>query len=883
MTRLRSSLSDRLTHPLAALLLIGLIAALIYSNTFSASFHFDDVPNITDNPKIKHLVNLLDFSGSRYVGFLTFALNYRFGGLSLFGFHLVNLLIHIANGLLVYGLVRLLLKSPRLLPSPALTPAAPAIALCTALLFVVHPIQTQAVTYIVQRFASLASLFYLSAVLCYLKWRLSPSLARSRFAWYAAAFLASLLAMKTKEITFTLPFMLLLVEFVGFGPPSRKQWIGLIPFFLTLPIIPLSRPGALGEGEAGLARGTMDISRWDYLITQFKVIVTYLQLLVFPVNQNLDYDYPAAHSLFEPPVILSFLFLTALLLTAVYLLFVSRRAAADPRLRLIGFGILWFFFTLSIESSLIPIRDVIFEHRLYLPSVGFWLAATAALFGFIHRWRIPVATGIAGLILLFSLAAYQRNRIWQDELSLWSDVVRKSPNKARTHLGLGAVYKEAGRQDEALQEYKTAVTLKPDYGEAHNNLGVIYKEQKKWSEAIQEYQAALAFKPDYAEAHNNLGVVYKETGRLKEAAREYQTALSIKPDYPHGYYNLGLLYHEMKKPADAAVAFEEAIRLQPDYTEAHNNLGNVYQELGRQEDAFQEYKTAIAIKPDYAEAHNNLGFLYKETGQLIDAIREYQTALSFKPDYAAARRNLGNAYKELGKLNEAIQEYQAALALDPNDAQTHNNLGVAFKDLGRHNDAVREYQAALSLNPNYTEAHNNLGIVYKRLGRFKEAIQEYRAALSLDPTYAEVHNNLGNVYQKMDRLNDASREYQNAITLKPNYTQAHFNLGLVYYEQRRLSDAVDSFKEAVRLKPDYAEAHNNLGDIYKEQGRFQEAVQEFQTALKLKPDLVEAYYNLGESYQHAGQIPEAIKAYEQALRIKPDYEKARQALNALHR
>ena len=849
MTRPQSSFPSQLTHPLTALLLIGLIAILIYSNTFSASFHFDDASNIVDNPRIKNTANLLDFSGSRYIGFLTFVLNYRFGGLSLFGFHLVNLMIHITNGVLVYFLIRLLFQAPRLAPQPAFATAPPVIALCTALLFVVHPLQTQAVTYIVQRFASLAALFYLLTVVCYLQWRLSPPESKGRYLWYAAAFLSTILAMKTKEITFTLPAMLLLLEFAAFGPPTRKQWIGLIPFFLTLPLIPLSRPGALGEGEAGLARATMDINRWDYLLTQFKVIVTYLRLLLFPVNQNLDYDYPAAHSLFEPSVFLSFLLLATLGTGAVYLLFVSRRTAADPRLRLIGFGILWFFLALSIESSFIPIRDVINEHRVYLPSVGFWLAATTALLGFSGRWRIPVAAGLGGLILLFAFAAYQRNQIWQDELSLWSDVVRKSPHKARAHLGIGAVYKEMGRREEAFQEFKTAVNLKPDYGEAHYNLGVIYKEQKQWNEAVQEYQAALAF----------------------------------KPDYPHGYYNLGLLYHEMKRPEDAATAFEEALRLQPDYTEAHNNLGNVYQELGRQDEAFQEYKAAIATNPDYAEAHNNLGVLYQKTGRVMDAMREYQTALSIKPDYAAARRNLGNAYKELGKLDESIPEYQSALAQDPNDAEVHNNLGVVYKESGRLNEAVQEYRAALSLNPNYTEAHNNLGIAYKSLGRFNEAIQEYQAALTRDPNYAEVHNNLGNVYQKVNRLSDAILEYQTAITLKPNYTPAHFNLGLAYYEQKKLSDAIDSFKEAVRLKPDFAEAHNNLGDIYKEQGNFQDALREFQTALKLKPDLVEAYYNLGECYQHTGQIPEAIKAYEQALQIKPDYDKARQALNALRR
>jgi tetratricopeptide (TPR) repeat protein len=707
-----------LAQPFAASLLIAMIATLIYSNTFFASFQFDDAQNIVDNPKIKHLQNLLDFSGSRYVGILSFALNYHFGLLNVLGYHIVNLFIHIANGILVYGLIRLLFQSPRLTPPTAFAPAAPAVALFTALLFVVHPVQTEAVTYIVQRFASLATLFYLLAVVCYLKWRLaSRSTLHFRFSisylWYAAAFLATILAMKTKEITLTMPFMLMLVEFVGFGLPSRKQWIGLIPFFLILPIIPLSRPGALGEGEAGFASDVHSLSRSDYLFTQFHVIMTYLRLLVLPVNQNLDYDYPAAHSLFEPLVFLSFLFLTAFFAAAVCLVFVSRHAAADSRLRLIGFGILWFFLTLSIESSIIPIRDVIFEHRLYLPSVGFWLAVTTALFGFLDRWRTLVAAALAGLIVLFSIAAYQRNGIWKDELSLWSDVVKKSPNKARPH----------------------------------NNLGAAFADQSRWEEALPECEIAIALQPDFVDAHYNMGLIYYKQGKIP--------------------------------------------------------------------DAFGKFETAIKLRPDYAEAHNNLGLVYK-------ALR--------RPD-----------------------------------------------------DAVREYNTALSINPDYAEAHSNLGVIYKDRGNYNEAIQEYNTALSIKPDYAEIHNNLGNVYQKMGRFDEALQEYRNAILIKSDYPSAYFNQGVVYYNQGKMSDAITAFKEAIRLNPDYAEAHNNLGDIYKEQGNFQDAIQEFQTAIKLKPDLVEAYYNLGESYQHAGQIPEAIKAFEQALQIKPDYDKARRALDALHR
>ncbi len=240
--------SSRPLQSLIVLLFLSVLASLIYSNTFSAPFHFDDEQNIVTNPQIKNLSNFRDVSSSRYVGLLSFALNYHFGQLDVFGYHLVNLLIHIINGFLVYTLVLLVFKTPLMRPPSAalLEPSAwsitqpPAgIAFITALLFLVHPLQTQAVTYIVQRFTSLSTLFYLLSIVCYLKWRLAGPELRTRYAWYAGALLSTILAMKTKEISFTLPFMILWVEAIFFWPLTRKQWGALIPFLLTLPIIPL--------------------------------------------------------------------------------------------------------------------------------------------------------------------------------------------------------------------------------------------------------------------------------------------------------------------------------------------------------------------------------------------------------------------------------------------------------------------------------------------------------------------------------------------------------------------------------------------------------------------------------------------------------------------
>ncbi len=573
------------TQPLVVLLVLS--SLVIYSNTFSSSFHFDDEDSIVENPWIKNLSNVLDLSAGRYVGLLSFALNYHFGQLNPLGYHLVNLLIHIANGLLVYTLVMLLFMTPLMRSSSSVYPQHSAAsiqqdpawtALTTALLFVVHPIQTQAVTYIVQRFTSLATLFYLLSVVCYLKWRLVGPNQRSLYGWYAGAWIATVFAMKTKEISFTLPFMILLIEGVFFWPLTRKQWVALIPFLLTLPMIPLSSLGTHGEAEGGVARETTDISRLDYLFTQFRVIVTYLRLLVFPVHQNLDYDYPIYHSLLNASVFLSMLFLAFLLGLAIYLLFWSRH-------RLVAFGLLWFFLTLSVESSIIPISDVIFEHRLYLPSVGFMLAASATVVGFLHLWRMTVSIVIGVTVVVFSVATYQRNLIWKDNITLWTNVIQESPNKARGYTNLGAAYRDQHRIQEAIQAYKTAIallTLRPglvqakhDLAKAHNILGNTYQMLGRLEDALQEYKTALILKPNLADAHNNLGIAYGKLGRLEEAVQEYKTALTLSPGLAETHYNLGLTYYKDGKLSEAIVELEKAIKFKPDYVQAHNILEDI--------------------------------------------------------------------------------------------------------------------------------------------------------------------------------------------------------------------------------------------------------------------------------------------------------------------
>src|SRR5208283_746966 len=418
------------------LLLIAVVGLLAYSNTFQTPFQFDDLPNIVDIPLIKNIGNFIssskgyDFNPRRFAGYLSFAVNYHFGGLSVTGYHIVNLAIHITSAILVYLLVTLTFQTPFMskeqraensMPS-ALRPMRLA-ALFSALLFVAHPIQTQAVTYIVQRLASLAAMFYLLSLITYIKARLAltteftedslnikrpqeASRNARRFSlcslWLILSFFSAVLAMKTKETAFTLPVIIILYEFTFFKSTLKKKLLFLTPILFTMLIIPISIMGTnrpLSEIISDLSdrfRLQTDLSRWDYLMTQMRVITTYVRLIFLPVNQRLDYNYPVYHSLFQLPVLLSFIFLASIFGTGIYMLQRAKSIEQIAKtkdqkglyftpyalcsLRLIGFGILWFFMTLSVESGIIPIADVIFEHRLYLSSAGAFIAVAASAF-----------------------------------------------------------------------------------------------------------------------------------------------------------------------------------------------------------------------------------------------------------------------------------------------------------------------------------------------------------------------------------------------------------------------------------------------------------------------------------------------------------------------
>jgi tetratricopeptide (TPR) repeat protein len=278
-----------------------------------------------------------------------------------------------------------------------------------------------------------------------------------------------------------------------------------------------------------------EMSRLDYLYTESRVLMTYIRLIFLPINQNLDYDYPISHSLFDPDVFLSFLFLFSIFGLGVYLLIYCRSTVSNAKL--ISYGIFWFFITLSVESSIIPIEDVIFEHRMYLPSIGIFIAVSAFIMMAADKFRegrkLPGRTAAvaaaAVIIVMLAGATYARNMVWKDAVTLWEDVVSKSPEKARPRNNLGRAYWKKGLGDKAFEQYSIAVKLNPMFPQALTNIANMFREKGQIYRALEYYQMAIILSPTYTNARFNLGLLYLQKGEKLNAYNEFKKITQIDP------------------------------------------------------------------------------------------------------------------------------------------------------------------------------------------------------------------------------------------------------------------------------------------------------------------------------------------------------------------
>jgi Flp pilus assembly protein TadD len=705
-----------------ALLVVSIVAA--YSNSFSGAFVFDDLLSIKENPTIQHLWPLADVLsppsegrtvGGRPVLNLSLAINYALGGLNVWGYHAFNLGIHAVAALVLFGLVRRTLRTKvgRTF-SVGGGAGVEVFALAVALLWALHPLQTESVTYVVQRAESLMGLFYLLTLYCFVRsvqpsdlaptplfqkgrgFTLEPTprshvtenreleargrrrefLPLSPSLWTMLSVLSCLFGMATKEVMVSAPVMVLLYDrtFISgsFREALRRRWrcyLGLGLSWVLLGFL-LIRFGGRGE-TAGLDAG---IRLGDYLLTQPPAIVRYLSLCAWPRDLIFDYGFEAQW-IQHPMSVLPY--------ALVIVILAAGTVWALGKRPVVGFLGAWFFAILAPTSWVPGNRQTTSEHRMYLALIpvavgAVWMVGRPFSRG--GRGAKTIA-GLAGIAVLLSLGVltHARNAVYESPVGLMSDNLAKRPGNAFAEDDLGYVLQHADQLPEAIEHYERAVRLKPDSVRMQLNLASALRAARNYPEAIVHYEAILKIDPDYAEVHNDVGVLLSNSGRIAEAIVHFQKALEIDPDDAEAENNLGLAYDRSGKAAEAATHLKKALEMKPDDPSIETNLGLALIHLDRSAEAVGFLRKAVPGIPDSPDVHYGLALALAKSGHPAEAIADYEKALHLKPGWPEAEENLGVALASSGKVEEAIPHFREAVRLRPGYAKAAEDLRLALQ------------------------------------------------------------------------------------------------------------------------------------------------------------------------------------------------------------
>ena len=768
-----------------ALLAFGLVA---YSNSFTAAFQYDDALHILDNQALVDLTNvsrIYHYCPERFLSYLTLAINYRISKFDPISYHIFNFFIHYIAAVFLYFLFVELWKTPSLQRSEFRFSISFG-AFLAAGVFLLHPLQTESVTYVIQRAESMAGMFYLATLLFYVKARR----AQTRNGLFGYSFLAGLGALGaafSKEIAVTLPVMIVVFELYFFETSIKDLLQNKLFLFLLVPAVLILVPKLkhLVQNDFFYDPGPgMTFSRKQYILTQFSVLVTYLRLFFWPAGQNIDWDYPLATHFFALKTVSSFLFLLLLLVLAYF---------SYKNLRLLSLGLIAFFITLAPTSSIIPLRHLIFEHRMYL-AVAFLAMAGVHLFSFgldkinykSHRIHpmVPFAM-VAVLLSLLSGVTHARNQVWLSELSLWGDAVKKSPNKASAHI---------------------------NYGRSLNLLDNKVNEQGK-----RAFETALRLSPSSPLPYHNLALYYFQKGDYEQAISLDLEAIERWPAYKDALYQLGRSYSKLNQWNKARLYLERLVRLTPGsrFIQARIALLDVYLNTGLRDEA-------IALAQGMIQMSNGMASLDYYRGVAFFKLNDMVTAkFYFQKQVNTGSKRLPS-YLMLGKIHYLEKEYQQAeiafrKALEQYkwSTQAHYNLALLLEKDGRLQDATKHLEEVLAVDPFSIDTSARLVSLYTRLGNSAKRTERLRKLFGIKPGSVEYDylrenqdeelSEILRVYEEKFISNDGSppslkakaiistliKDYREAVAQYESYLEtltSEFEKENVTKEVRRLED-----------------------------------------------------------------------------------------------
>lgn len=610
------------------ILSLAFLIGLIYSNSLYAPFHFDDYRNIEINTNIfmrdlswSSIQNT--FYGMNNIGtrilrpfaYLSFGLNYYLGGLNPFGYHVVNVTIHFLTAFFLYLFVRETMQLPALKKRYGCS--AYSVALLTAVLWASHPIHTQAVTYVVQRMASMSAMFYITSLFFFIKGRLSS--AKGKWVYFAGSALSAVLAFGTKENAAVLPLTILLYDFLFLqdklsAQKKRKIFLAAL-VTVTIPLllaVLFQGPNVFHDIAVEIQKGypERDFTPYQRVLTEFRVVIYYVTLLLYPSQDrlSLNHDYAISHSFLDPPM-------TLLAAGSIFVLIAGSIVFARKS-PLISFCIIWYFLNMLIESSIFNL-ELVFEHRLYLPSMSLFLLFSIGITSLLDKAKLTgKKTVLASLLCLFILlqgnGTYVRNFVWQSEYALWNDCCIKAPANARALENLGCTCYFMGLYDRAEELLLASLRIK-DSDNALNTLGSVYAEKHQHKKALDIYQRVERKLPKSPTVIANQGIVYYYMGQLDKAEAAFIKSLKVFPT-ADAQHNLGLVYLARNQFTDALSCFKKVIESQPSYVKADYHMGIVYTHLRMYQAALLSFNKVLNVRPQDPQALLGKAQVYAAVG-----------------------------------------------------------------------------------------------------------------------------------------------------------------------------------------------------------------------------------------------------------------------------
>lgn len=707
---------------------------LAYSNTLHGPFQYDDFNDIQDNPSIRHLWPIKDVFFTEGRGFLsrpvanlTFALNYAMGGFRPFPYHLTNLAIHVCAALALFGTLRRTLSLPTMMER--FSGHIAMVSLLAAALWALHPLQTESVSYITQRYESLTGLFSLLTFYCVLRSTTSPS----RVAWPLLASLSCLLALGSKEVAVSVPLLVLIFDVFFISGSFKRAWnerrllyVGLLFAWACFAFIQLN------AAKRTFAGFDLTLPWWRYALNQPPVILHYLRLAVWPHPLNFDYLWPVAKTWGQLlPGLIAVGSLLGLTLWALI-----RKSA-------LGFLAAFFFLILAPTSSVMPILDLAVEHRMYLPLapvIVFIVITTHHLMGVayktlkesnFHAFRLFTILIITVPLSAFGILTYLRNEDYQNTIDLWRDAVIKSPDNPRAHHNYAFHLAQAGYSGDALRHYAIAIERAPGMPTFRNNYGVLLGRLGQYEESLKHLRIAVQLEPDNYRHYVNLGGILLQKGSLDNAIICYEEAIRVNPKVGMPYSALASALLAKKQPLKALGLVQRAILMEPDNPEFRFKLGLVFLGLADLANARSAFDSAIRMDVHPEEMSSLVGLAYHDHGLDAEAVSALRQSLRQNPDHTGSRIRL--AWILATSPDEKVRDGAQALAVTEDLLRQRSTrspelldlMAVSLAEVGRFHEACAALKEALAQSA--TRQESWVPNLEKRLALFERG-QAYREA-----------------------------------------------------------------------------------------------------------------------------------------------------------